>query len=185
MVAAVLGRAQARSDGDRDIWRFKFASNDLNLPAPLRPSRRRLVDLNSVRKNCHDRVAGDRRTPLPPADGRAIGILAFRGSAQARRARAADGAETGAVRDRLRTLGPAAYRHVRRGLAHDDGAACLSRADGRPHSDAPGGLLRRHGRAAQGARQHRQQGCADPASGQAVDPGARPFRHPSELRRAQ
>jgi hypothetical protein len=46
-------------------------------------------------------------------------------------------------------------------------------------------LLRRHGRPAQGAGQRAEQGDAGAASRQAADQGARPVRHPSELRRAQ
>ena len=51
--------------------------------------------------------------------------------------------------------------------------------------DAADRVFRRHGRAAQGARQHSRQGAGGPASRQAVDPGARSLRHPSELRRPQ
>ena len=39
--------------------------------------------------------------------------------------------ETRAVRDRLRAVRPAAYRHVRRGRAHHHGAPCVPRADRR------------------------------------------------------
>ncbi len=49
----------------------------------------------------------------------------------------------------------------------------------------PDRVLRRHGRAAQGAGQCPQQGHARRASRQAADPGAGPVRHPSELRRPQ
>ena len=58
----------------------------------------------------------------------------------------------GDLRDRLRPVRPAAYRHVRRGGAHHHGAPCLSRADRRQDQDAADRVLRRHGRAAQGAR---------------------------------
>src|SRR6202795_2698102 len=64
----------------------------------------------------------------------------------------------GDLRDRLRTVRPAAYRHVRRGRAHYHGAPRLSRADRRQDQDAPDRVLRRHGRAAQGPRERPQQG---------------------------
>ena len=54
------------------------------------------------------------------------------------------------VRDRLRPVGPAAYRHVRRGRAHDLGAPRV-RTDV-ADQDAADRDLRRHGRPAQGAR---------------------------------
>ena len=65
------------------------------------------------------------------------------------------------------------------------GAPRLSRADRRQDQDPPDRLLRRHGRAAQGARQRPQQGDAGAASRQAADQGARSVRHPCKLRRAQ
>ena len=49
--------------------------------------------------------------------------------AQARRAGGENRADRGAVRDRLRPLGPAAHRHVRRGRPHLDGAPRLRGAD--------------------------------------------------------
>ena len=78
----------------------------------------------------------------------------------------------GAVRDRLRPLRPAPYRHLRRGRAHDHGAACLPCADRGQGEDPPAVLLRRHGRVAQGARQRPQQGDAAGASRHAADPRA-------------
>ena len=56
--------------------------------------------------------------------------VAVRGSQEDRRSLQQDRLSGGrAVRDRLRPVRPAAYRHVRRGRAHDHGAACLPRAD--------------------------------------------------------
>ena len=75
----------------------------------------------------------------------------------------------GAVRDRLRSVGAAAYRHLRRGRAHHHGAPCLSRADRGQDQDPAAGVFRRHGRAAQGAGQRPQQGDAGGASRQAAD----------------
>ena len=91
----------------------------------------------------------------------------------------------GDLRDRLRPLRPAAYRHVRRGGAHHHGAPRLPRADRRQDQDAADRVLRRHGRAAQGARQRAEQGDAGAASRQAADQGAGPVRHASVVRRAQ
>ena len=89
------------------------------------------------------------------------------------------------LRDRLRAVGAAAYRHVRRGRAHHHGAPRLPRADRGQDRDPADLLLRRHGRLAQGARQRPQQGDAGRASRQAADAGARPVRRPSELRPSQ
>ena len=75
-----------------------------------------------------------------------------------------------AVRDRLRPVRPAAYRHLRRGRAHHHGAPGVPAAERR--ADAAVLLLRRHGRAAQGARQRAQQGDAGGPSRQAADRGA-------------
>ena len=83
----------------------------------------------------------------------------------------------GAVRDRLRPVGPAAYRHLRRGRAHHHGAPRLSRADRGQDQDAAAGVLRRHGRPAQGAGQRAEQGDAGAASRQAADAGAGSVRH--------
>ena len=116
---------------------------------------------------------------------RRIGRLALRGGAQARRAHRAHGPEGSPVRDRLRPLGPAAYRHVRRSRAHDHGAPRLRDADRRQDQDAAARLLRRHGRAAQGARQRAQQGDADAASRQAADADPRSVRQVRELRAPQ
>ena len=78
----------------------------------------------------------------------------------------------GDLRDRLRPLRPAAYRHVRRGRAHHDGAPCVPRAHRRQGEDAADRVLGRHGRAAQGAGQRAEQGHAGRASRQAADAGA-------------
>ncbi len=91
----------------------------------------------------------------------------------------------GAVRDRLWSVRPAAYRHLRRSRAHHHGAPCVSRAHRGQDQDPADRVLRRHGRAAQGAGQRAEQGNAGTASRQAADPGARSVRHPSEFRRAQ
>ena len=91
-----------------------------------------------------------------------------------------------AVRDGLRPVRPAAYRHVRRGGAHDHGAARLPRADRRQGPDAAAVLLRRHGRLAQGAGQRAQQGDAARLSRQAADARARPvLERISVVRRGQ
>ena len=71
-----------------------------------------------------------------------------------------------AARNRLRPVRPAAYRHVRRGRAHHHGAPGLQAPERYP--DAAVLLLRRHGRAAQGARQRAQQGDAGGPSRQAA-----------------
>ncbi len=88
-----------------------------------------------------------------------------------------------AARDRLRTVGSAAHRHLRRGGAHHHDPARVPHAVGR--AGAPGVLLRRHGRPAQGAGQRAQPRAAGAASRQAAHRRARPVRHPSELRPAQ
>ena len=89
-----------------------------------------------------------------------------------------------AVRNRLRPVRPAAYRHVRRGRAHHHGAPGVPPPERYP--DAAVLLLRRHGRAAQGARQRAQQGDAGGPSRQAADLGARSVQQRiSELRRGQ
>ena len=92
-------------------------------------------------------------------------------------ARYADGAAgegPRAVRDRLRPLGAAAYRHLRRGGAHHDGPPRLRGDLG--HPDAADLLLRRHGRDAQGPRQRAEPGDAARAPAAAADRGARPVR---------
>ena len=89
----------------------------------------------------------------------------------------------GAVRDRLRPVGPAAYRHLRRGRAHHHGAPRLSRADRGQDQDAAARVFRRHGRPAQGAGQRAEQGDADVASRQAADAGF-PIRSPTNIRRS-
>ena len=111
--------------------------------------------------------------------------MAVRGGAQGRRAAEEAPQGRGYLRDRLRTVRPAAYRHLRRGRAHHDGAACLPRAHRRQGEDAADRLFRRHGRAAQSPRQHPREGDGGAPSRQAADEGARSVRHASELRRAQ
>ena len=76
----------------------------------------------------------------------------------------------GAVRNRLRPVGPAAYRHFRRGRPHHHGAPRVSRADRGQDQDAAAGVFGRHGRPAQGAGQRAEQGDADGASRQAAEP---------------
>ena len=111
--------------------------------------------------------------------------MALRGGAQARHARREDGADRGAVRDRLRPLGAAPHRDVRRGRANLDGAPCFRGADRRRDQDQAAGLLRRHGWAAQGARQRAEPGAFARRAEQAVDQGAGPLRHARELWRTQ
>ena len=93
-----------------------------------------------------------------PRRGRAR--VAVRRSPQAGRPYRRQSAGQGirAVRDRLRPVGPAAYRHLRRGRAHHHGAPGLPAPE--RHAGAAVLLLRRHGRAAQGARQRAEQGDA-------------------------
>ena len=83
----------------------------------------------------------------------------FEEAQQDRRAAEAQAEGRGDLRDRLRPLRPAAYRHVRRGRAHHHGAPCLPRAHRRQGEDAADRVLRRHGRAAQGAGQRAEQGA--------------------------
>ena len=111
--------------------------------------------------------------------GRAIERLAVRGSAQDRRAAEEEAEGRGDLRDRLRPVRPAAYRHLRRGRAHHHGAPRLPRAHRRQDQDAADRVLRRHGRPAQGAGQRAEQGVAGEASRQAADQGARSVRHAS------
>ncbi len=89
------------------------------------------------------------------------------------------------LRDGLRAVGLAAYRHLRRGRPHHHGAPCLPRAHRGQGADAADLFLRRHGRPAQSAGQHPQQGDGDGASRQAADASAGPVRRVSELRPAQ
>ena len=110
--------------------------------------------------------------------------MAVRGSGQGRRAAARVGAGASPVRDRVRPVRAAAYRHLRRGRAHDLGAERLHAADRRP-AVAPARLQRRHGRAAQGAGQRAEPGHAGGAPGQAAHRHPRPVRHACELRRPQ
>ena len=84
--------------------------------------------------------------------------------------------ERSPVRDRVRAVRAAAYRHLRRGRAHDLGAERLHAADRRP-AVAPARLQRRHGRAAQGAGQRAEPGHAGGAPRQAAHRHPRPVRH--------
>ena len=112
--------------------------------------------------------------------------MAVRGGEEDRRAAEEEAEGRGDLRDRLRPLGPAAYRHVRRGRAHHDGAPRVPRAHRRQDQDAADRVLRRHGRPAQGAGQRAEQGDAGGASRQAADPGARSvLERVSVVRRAQ
>ena len=138
----------------------------------------------SARPECID-VHRRRTSRLAARACRNLERLAVRGGAQDRRAAEEKAEGRGDLRDRLRPLGPAAYRHLRRGRAHHHGAPRLPRADRRQDQDPADRLLRRHGRPAQGAGQRAEQGDAGAASRQAADPGARSVRHASELRRAQ
>ena len=126
--------------------------------------------------NPHRQLARTRRT---------FARLAVRGSAQDRGAAQAQAQGRGDFRDRLRAVRPAAYRDVWRSRTHDDGAPRLPRADRRQGQDPADRVFRRHGRAAQSARQRAQQGDVGTASRQAADQGAGPVRHASKLRRAQ
>ena len=116
---------------------------------------------------------------------RTIQCLAVRAGESDCRAAEKDTEGRGAVRDRLRSFGPAAYRHLRRGRAHHHGAARLPRADRGQDQDTAARLLRRHGRPAQGAGQRAEQGTAGAAFGQTADAGARSLWHPRKLWRAQ
>ena len=89
------------------------------------------------------------------------------------------------LRDRLRAVGAAAHRHLRRGRAHEHGAPRLRGADRGQAQDAAHLLLRRHGRPAQGARQRAEPGDAARRTRQAADQRARPVRQVRELRPPQ
>ena len=94
--------------------------------------------------------------------------------------------KAGDLRDRLRPVRAAAYRHLRRGGAHGHDPARLRGADRGPRRDPAGVLLRRHGRPAEGARQRAQPGHAAGASRQAAVGHPGPVQQRvSELRRAQ
>ena len=125
--------------------------------------------------------------PAAARGGRRKPGVAVRGSQEDRRSLQQDRLSGGgAVRDRLRAVRPAAYRHVRRGRAHDHGAARLPRADRGQGQDAAAVLLRRHGRVAQGARQRPQQGDAAGLSRQAADRDPGPvLQRVSVVRRGQ
>ena len=102
------------------------------------------------------------------------------GKAPGRRRQDAD------LRDGLRTLRPAAHRHLRRGGAHGHGAPRLRGVDRGQAQDAADLLLRRHGRPEEGAGQRAQQGHAGGAHRQAAVVGAGPLQQRvSELCRAQ
>ena len=112
--------------------------------------------------------------------------MAVRGSAKDRRAAEAQAQGRGDLRDRLRAVGAAAHRHVRRGRAHHDGAPRVPRAHRRQGQDAADRVLRRHGRPAQGPGQRAEQGDARGASRQAAHAGAGPvLERISLVRRAQ
>src|SRR5687767_4243180 len=76
------------------------------------------------------------------------------------------------VRVWIWTFLTAAYGHVRRGGADDDGADGVPRFDARRGSDPTPLLLRRHGWFSEGPGQRSQSGDDAAASGQAVDPGS-------------
>src|SRR5215469_449386 len=103
----------------------------------------------TIRSNVHDRSCRTDHEPKRPARPcRTIQRLAVR-AGEGDRCAAEEAAEgRGAVRDRLRTVGTAAYRYLWRSRAHHHGAPCLSRADRGQDQDPPAGLLRRHGWAA-------------------------------------
>ena len=123
----------------------------------------------------------DRHGTRPAGAGPERQGLAFQGGRGAPEAHRRQDAGEGlcAVRDRVRPLGPAPHRHVRRGRAHDHGAPRLR--DALRHPDAPRHLLGRHGRAAQGARQHPRTCDGRAASRQAAHPDPRPLRHAREF----
>ena len=89
------------------------------------------------------------------------------------------------LRDGLRAVGPAAYRHVRRSRPHHHGAARLPRAHRGQDPDAAHLLLGRHGWSSESAGQHPQQGDGGRASGPTADASAGPIRRASELRPSQ
>ena len=125
-------------------------------------------------------------TALAARARRELERLAVRGGEEDRRAAEEEAEGRGDLRDRLWPLGPAAYRHVRRGRAHHHGAPRVPRAHRRQGEDAADRLLRRHGRPAQGAGQRAEQGHAGGASRQAADAGAGPvLERVSVVRRAQ
>ena len=116
-------------------------------------------------------------------------VLAVRGGAQADQAAgelAGRRRQGCAVRDGVWALRIAAYRHVRRGGAHDDGAARLRGADRGSPQDAAAVLLRRHGRDAQDSGERAGSRGAGAVPAQAADGGAQPvWRRLSQLRRPQ
>ena len=109
------------------------------------------------------------------------GLAGGRGRAVDRAGRAGPAREgVRAVPDRLRALGPAAHRHLRRGFSHVPGPPGL-RAPVELADEALR-LLRRHGRAARGARQHPGPRAGRAAPPQAADRDSRSVRHGRELR---
>ena len=138
-----------------------FASLAMTVISPRFPA------LGESLLNVHDR-------PRPsPSDlacaRRTIQRLAVRAGESDCRAAEKESKGRGAVRDRLRSVGAAAYRHLRRGRAHHHGAPCLSRADRGQDQDPAAGVLRRHGRPAQGAGQRPQSRHDGGPSRQAAD----------------
>ena len=116
---------------------------------------------------------------------RTIQRLAVRAGESDCRAAEKESEGRGAVRDRLRSVGAAAYRHLRRGRAHHHGAPCLSRAHRGQDQDPADCVLRRHGWIPQSAGQFAEQGDAGSTSRPAAHPRARSVRHPSESGRSQ
>ncbi len=98
---------------------------------------------------------------------------------------AAGAAAAGGVPVRLRRLGPAARRHLRRGRAPDHGARRLPRADQRRHPDQADRVLRRHGRPAENPPEPAAPGLAGGRPRQAGHQRSRPVRGGGELRRLQ
>src|SRR5690606_32810749 len=107
--------------------------------------------------------------------------LAFRGSAPRAEAVREGAARKGpcAVRDRLWPVGAAAYRHVRRGAAHDDDPPRIR--DHQRHPDQAHLLFRRPRRDAQGSRQRAAAGDAEGQPATAADICPRSVRAVREL----
>ena len=166
-------------------------------PAPSRPAARGARPSLSCKRACPKpaaKAAGQGQSPSQDrGEFRAAGArpcqqgLAVRGGAQGVEPAEAhpEADRRHHLRDRLRPVGPAAYRHVRRGGPHHHGAPRLPRADRGQDPDPADLFLGRHGRLAQGARQRPQQGDAGRASRQAADPGAGPVRRAPKLRPSQ
>ena len=103
-----------------------------------------------------------------------------RGGAAARPGRACAAREgLRPVPDRLRTVRPAAHRHLRRGVPHLAGAPGV-----RPpvrSADPAVRVLRRHGRPARSTRQHSPSRAGRAASAEAADLDPGPVRHRRKL----